>query len=358
MISRRTALAGGIAAAGLAPAGAQELRTLRGLAAASGLIYGAETATYDIGFADFAALLPREAALLVPGYEMKRNEIEKQRGQLDFSALDRLFAFARTHGMLVRGHPLVWYFANPPWLADALAARRDETLLTGYVHAMMRRYRGRLHSVDVVNEAIAADGNGLRPSLWLNAFGASYIDMAFHAAHEADPNALLTYNDWGCEQGAPGNDRFRATTLTFLDGLLARGVPVQALGLQSHLAAFGPHVDQRKLRAFLREIEARRLAILVTELDVEDSGGPSDIVARDRAVADEARRFLDVVMDSPATRAVVTWGLSDRYLDPPDDWKLRLTGWHGRTLPYDVKLNRKPLWDAIAQSFQSRKVSY
>lgn len=356
MISRRTALAGGIAALS-APACAQDFRTLRGLAAAKGLIYGAETATYDIGFPDFAALLPREASLLVPGYEMKRKEIEKVRGQLDFSVLDRLFAFARAHGMLVRGHPLVWYFANPPWLADALAGR-DETLLTGYVGAMMRRYRGRLHSVDVVNEAIAVDGNGFRPSPWLTAFGPSYIDMAFHAAREADDTALLTYNDWGCEQGAPVNDRFRATTLKFLDGLLARRVPVQALGLQSHLAAFGPHVDQRKLRGFLNEVAARGLAILVTELDVEDSGGPSDIAARDRAVADEARRFLDVVLDSPATRAVVTWGLSDRYLDPPDDWKLRLMGWHGRTLPYDVNLKRKPLWDAIAQSFAARKVSY
>ena len=184
------------------------------------------------------------------------------------------------------------------------------------------------------------------------------IFMAFHAAHAADPDALLTYNDWGCEQGGAVNDRFRATTLKFLDGLLDRGVPVQALGLQSHLAAFGPHVDQRKLRDFLREIEARRLAILVTELDVDDSGGPSDTALRDQAVADEARRFLDVVLDSPATRAVVTWGLSDRYLDPPDDWKLRLMGWHGRTLPYDAQLKRKPLWAAIAQSFQSRRTSY
>jgi endo-1,4-beta-xylanase len=360
MISRRTALAGSIAAVAqrCLPASAQEFRTLRSLAAAKGVIYGAETATYDIGFADFAALLPREAALLVPGYEMKRDEIEKVRGQLDFSVLDRLFAFAKAHGMLVRGHPLVWYFANPPWLGNALAGRRDETILTGYVSAMMRRYRGRLHSVDVVNEAIATDGNGLRPSPWLSAFGPSYIDMAFHAAHAADPDALLTYNDWGCEQGGAVNDRFRATTLKFLDGLLDRGVPVQALGLQSHLAAFGPHVDQRKLRDFLREIEARRLAILVTELDVEDSGGPSDTALRDQAVADEARRFLDVVLDSPATRAVVTWGLSDRYLDPPDDWKLRLMGWHGRTLPYDAQLKRKPLWSAIAQSFQSRRVSY
>jgi endo-1,4-beta-xylanase len=182
--------------------------------------------------------------------------------------------------------------------------------------------------------------------------------MAFHAARAADPSALLVYNDWGCEQGAAQNDRFRAATLGFLDGLLARRVPVDALGLQGHLAAFGPRVDQRKLRAFLREIEARGLQILITELDVEDSGGPSDAAARDRAVADEARRFLDVVLDSRATRSLLTWGLSDRYLDPPDDWKLKLAGWKGRKLPYDRGLTRKPLWEAIAASLAARRVAY
>lgn len=356
MISRRTVLGAGLAAA--TPAFAQDFRTLRALAAAKGLVFGCETATYDLKFPDFATLFPREAAMLVPGYEMKRNVIEKNRGQLDFSVLDSLFAFAKAHGLAMRGHPLVWYFANPAWLPDALAQSRDENLLTGYVGAMMRRYRGRLHSVDVVNEAIAPDASGYRPSLWLSAFGPAYIDMAFHAAREADSTALLTYNDWGCEQGAPVNDRFRAATLNLLDGLLKRGVPVQALGLQGHLAAFGPRVDQRKLRDFLGEVASRGLAILVTELDVEDSGGPSDFSLRDRAVADETRRFLDPVLDNAATRAVLTWGLSDRYLDPPDDWKLRLAGWHSRKLPYDTDLHRKPMWDAIAQSLAGRRIAY
>ena len=88
------------------------------------------------------------------------------------------------------------------------------------------------------------------------------------------------------------------TLLELLDGLLKRGVPVHGLGLQGHLSAFGAKVDQRKLRVFLGEIEARNLAVLITELDVDDEGGPRDIALRDRAVADEARRFLDVALDN------------------------------------------------------------
>jgi endo-1,4-beta-xylanase len=143
-----------------------------------------------------------------------------------------------------------------------------------------------------------------------------------------------------------------------LDGLLARRVPVDALGLQGHLWAFGDRVDQRKLRDFVQEVRARGLALLVTELDVDDSGGPSDIALRDRAVADEARRFLDVVLDCPATSAVLAWNLSDRYVDPPEGWKLKLLRWRFRKTPYDAQMRRKPLWDAMAASFAGRRIAY
>src|SRR6185312_7112392 len=102
--------------------------------------------------------------------------------------------------------------------------------------------------------------------------------------------------------------------------------------------------------------EARGLAILITELDVEDTGGPSDIAVRDRAVADEARHFLDVALDSRAVKTVLTWNLSDRYVDPPDEWKLKLMNWRFRKTPYDTAMRKKPLWQALAQSFAARRV--
>jgi endo-1,4-beta-xylanase len=357
MITRRRMLAGAMCLPAL-PAAAQEMRSLRLMAADKGILFGSAASTFMFKNRDYTAALARDAAILVPEYEMKRDEIEKTRGRLDFGAMDTMFAFARANGMQMRGHPLVWYYANPPWLEGALQERRDENLLTGYVGAMMRQYRGRMHSVDVVNEAILEDGSGMRPSLWLSAFGQRYIDMAFHAARAADPACLRVYNDWGCEQGAPHNDRFRATTLKLLDGLIARRAPVQALGMQAHLSAFGNKVDQRKLRDFLGEIRARGLALLVTELDVSDRGGPSDIAVRDRAVADETSRFLDVVLDAPNLQTVLTWGMTDRYLDPPTEWKYKLTGWKDRKLPYDAAMSRKPMWNALARSFAGRRVFY
>ena len=343
------------------PAAAQDMRTLKGLAAAKGFVFGSAAATYELKDADFAPILLREAGQLVPEYEMKRRALETKPGVYDFAALDALFAFAARNHLSMRGHTLVWYYANPPWLADMLAQRRDEKLLTGHIKTVLQRYP--MVSVDVVNEALTPPGrtsrpDGLRPSLWLDAFGPGYIDLAFHAARAAAPQVQRVYNEWGFEQGAAENDRFRATTLRFLDGLLKRGVPIDALGVQGHLSAFGNKVDQRKLRLFLEEIRARGLAILVTELDVDDTGGPHDAGARDRAVADEARRFLDVVLDNPATQAVLTWNLSDRYVDPPDEWPLKLLGWRFRKTPYDSQMGKKPLWGAIAQAFAERRVPY
>lgn len=324
---------------------------LRARAAASGVLYGAATGTYQLADGAFAQALAREAGILVPEYELKRGVIEETRGRYDFSGADAIAAFARTRGMRFRGHTLVWHHRNPVWLDAALAETRDPRLLLDYVAAAVGHYRGRIHSWDVVNEALAPDdgrSDGLRETAWLAAFGPSYIDEAFHAARAADPSALLVYNDWGCE--AAENDRFRAATLDFLEAALARGVPIDGLGLQGHLAAFGPKLDQKKLADFLARVRALGLKVLVTEHDVDDGDGPADIATRDRAVADASRRFLDVVLDCDATVAVLTWGLTDRFL-APEGWRDRLLRGSPRKLPLDAQLARKPMWHALAEAF-------
>jgi endo-1,4-beta-xylanase len=355
MIRRRDVMIGAGAAALAAWGGdAQILKLGDGLrvhAKKRGLLYGAATSSYQLGQDDFAAALGREAGILVPEYEMKRDALEPRRGRYDFAAADTLLAFAHRHGMAFRGHTLVWHASNPDWLDGAVLASRDETLLTSYIAAVVGHFRGRVHSWDVVNEVLLPkDGraDGLRASPWLKAFGPGYVDLSFHAARAADPGALLVYNDWGCE--APENDAFRRATLRFLEGLAKRGVPIDALGLQGHLAAFGAPVDQKKLRAFLDDVKALGLKILVTEHDVDDSGGPSDITTRDRAVADASRRFLDAVLDNAATIAVLTWGLSDRFLDAPG-LRAMLKGYRPRMLPLDADLARKPMWSAMAAAF-------
>jgi endo-1,4-beta-xylanase len=357
MITRRLLLAqmaASGASAGLRPSILSDAdRGLRDIAARRGILYGSATATYELKDPAFAAALTREAAIIVAEYEMKRADIETAPGVYDFSACDALLRYAQTHGMVFRGHTLVWHAKNPAWMEDALMQSHAERQLTNYIAAVMGRYRGKLHSWDVVNEAIKPENgraDNLRNTIWLQRFGPGYIDIAYHAARAADPDALLVYNDWGCELGAPANDRFRGATLDFLQAALQRGVPIQALGLQGHLFAYGAQVDQKKLAAFLNEIRGMGLKILVTEHDVDDSNGPLDIAQRDVTVADASRRFLDVMLAEPNLLAVLTWGLSDKFLDAPG-WRDKLVGRYPRMLPLDADYRRKPMWAAMARAF-------
>lgn len=90
----------------------------------------------------------------------------------------------------------------------------------------------------------------------------------------------------------------------------AKGVPIRRFGIQAHLVSDQPF-DAETFRRFLREIGQMGLGIEITELDIDDKAYPGDPKARDRAVADFARRFLDVALDEPALLDVVTWGLFD-----------------------------------------------
>lgn len=362
-MKRRAFLAGaaalslaGTARAGLLrPAFDRDL-SLRAAARGAGRLYGCATSNYALAEPDLRAAVLREAGILVAEYEMKRNAIEPERGHYDFAPADKLVRFARAHGLKFRGHTLVWYHSNPPWLEQAVRTSRKEALFTDYITRMMTRYRGRMRSWDVVNEIIhPQDGrsDGLRKSFWLETFGPSYIDTAFHAAREADPAAQLVYNDWGCEQAGAFHDRFRADTLKLLEGLKARNVPIDALGMQGHLKAFGPAIDQRALARFLDDVKAMGLRILVTEHDVNDRGGSLEIGARDRAVADASARFLDVVLDNDAVDAVLTWGLSDRLLRSPS-LKLEMLGYRPRMLPLDDNLHRTAMWRAMVRAFSVR----
>jgi endo-1,4-beta-xylanase len=182
----------------------------------------------------------------------------------------------------------------------------------------------------------------------------SYLQQAYAAARAADPGCQLVYNDYGFEYATRWHEQRRRALLELLARFRGDGTPVDAVGLQSHLAAGRPF-DAAAWRRFLAEIAAMNYRIVVTELDVTDTALPADVAARDAAVADEYRRFLDATLDEKAVEAVLTWGLTDRWTwlrsaaAPADT--LRRDGGQARPLPFDDALRRKPAWTAIAQAF-------
>jgi endo-1,4-beta-xylanase len=376
-LSRRSLLLGaaGLAAAGVVGAavpaaggtatatGSGGRTPLYRLARRRGIAYGTSAATWQLEDAEYAALVAREAAILFTEDDLLWYRLKPTPDSpLDFSFGDRIVGFAERHGMLVFGAHLVWdegfgegWTEDDLWGLERAEARR---LLFGTVRAVVRHYRGRVDVWSVANEVTSPEGvRGIRTDVpWYETIGPSYIPESFFIAHELDPKALLVLNEFGFETVNEFGDRpgpRRRATLQVIDWLLGKGVPVHALGIQAHLLAdrFAERFHAAAYRRFLDEVADRGLKILITELDVLDDGLPANIAVRDRGVADVYRRYLDVALDHPAVKALITFGLSDRYTWLQEDLP-REDGAARRPLPFDEDLQPKPAYYALAHSLR------
>ena len=341
------------------PAHAQS-QGLRQISRARGLSFG--TAVRGQSLQDdpaVAALVAREADVIVPEWEAKWDSLQPERGRFDFAPLRPVLRFAQTHGQRVRGHALLWHVAMPPWLAPALAEGTSQAnaILEEHIATVLRETRDSIRDWDVVNEIISnppgsdnpdpTEGD-LRPTPWLAALGLGYAERALRLARQADPTLRLTLNDYGVEADTPWAATKRARLLRVVRGLLDRRCPLDAVGIQAHLQmreAFRPE----PFIAFLAELRALGLATLITELDVREPDvlAPS-LAARDAAVADYAGGFLRAALEGGA-RSILTWGLTDR-----DSWLVqepavaRRDGQLTRGLPFDAELRPKALRERMA----------
>ncbi|MDJ0277756.1 endo-1,4-beta-xylanase [Sphingomonas sp. 2R-10] len=368
MIDRRSVLAGSAAllAAQAAPAAAAPV-TLKTAAASRGRRFGSAlswgTPGSDTGsFANpaYAALLRQDCDVLVAENQMKWQAIRPAPDRFDFAQFDAMVDWAMRNGFAMRGHTLLWAYSRwfPAWLNDADFGTRPASeaarILTGHIDTVTRRYGRKIHSYDVVNEAVDPDTGTLRETSLSRAMGGTMpvLDLAFRTARATAPHAELVYNDYMSWED--GNEKHRAGVLSLLAEFRRRGTPVDSLGVQSHIGLFQPTTDAGALakrlepawRRFLDRVTAMGYRLIVTEFDVRDRGLPSAIGPRDRGVADFARAYLDVMLSYPQLGDVVVWGLSDRYswlrgFEPRPDGAI------ARGCPYDLELKPKPLRTAM-----------
>jgi endo-1,4-beta-xylanase len=306
----------------------------------------------------YAALLRRDCGLLVAENEMKWQAVRPSATTYDFRRFDAMMAWATANAMPVRGHNLLWH--QPKWMPaweekhdfGATPARAAARLLTDHIETVCRRYGTRIPSYDVVNEAVNPADGSLYQTALSRAMGGpeAMLDLAFRTARVAAPHAQLVYNDYMSWE--PGNAKHRAGVLRLLEGFKARGVPVDALGVQSHLVTQGPDTRatigaiEGEWRHFLDAVTAMGYGLVITELDVRDNQLPAAIGPRDRAVADFTRGYLDLMFAYPGLRDVLLWGMSDRYswiegFEPRED------GVRRRPCPYDAAFAPKPVYAAI-----------
>ena len=373
-ITRRDALAGlaaGSLAAAAAPAAfSQDASSLHALAQAKGMRFGTAVGlgrpgTLTGAFYDpqYRAILTRECGIYVHENALKWYVMRPDEETFFYDPADTLADFAREQGAALRGHTLLWNREefSPAWVNNYNFGSRPgaeaERLVRTHIQRVVERYRGIIRSWDVVNETIDPSTGLLRETSLTRHLGENIIDIAYHATREADPDGELVYNDYMSWEA--GHETHQEGVLRLLEGMRERGVPLDGLGVQSHIGSgnydtstgFDTARDDH-WRGFLDAVTALDLDLLITEFDVHDKNLPHDFAGRDQAVADLGRRYLDLMFEYPQTKDVLCWGMCDRYSWLQNLWP-RADGEAKRPTPYDADYQPKPLRDAIAAAFQA-----
>ncbi len=343
--------------------------SLRSHAEARGLLFGCavDPSLLDMdGIAagkstdPYTTLIASQANIVVAENSMKWGPLRPTPDTYDFTQADRLVRFAALAGQRVRGHNLCWHEQLPSWFKTTATSDNARKLLTDHIQTVAGRYRGKIHSWDVVNEAVELkDGraDGLRNSPWLGLIGPEYIELAFKTAAEVDPAAKLTYNDYGIELDTDDNAMKRGQVLMLVRRLKARNIPIHAVGVQSHLQAAGPQPGEG-LRIFIREMKALGLEVYVTEMDVNTRGVDGEPDVQDQAVAQVYGSYLCLVLEEPNASVALTWGITDAHTwlnASHGDWAKRSDGAEQRPLPFDADLQPTPAFQAARQALDAAR---
>jgi endo-1,4-beta-xylanase len=328
-------------------AGVRE-QSLREAAQASGMLIGTAVRPAHLSESAYASTLAREFNMLEPEDVLKWEVVHPEPQSFDFSQADRIVDFATRHGMKVRGHTLVWHQQNPKWLTEGKYSSGElAQILEKHIKTVVGHYRGKIFAWDVVNEAFDELHVGeLRSTIWrdlpgigLAGNGSSYIERCFRWTHEADPQALLFYNEAGAEVVNPKSDAIYAMVRDFQQ----RGVPIDGVGFQMHIENL--RSDVASVSANIKRFTALGVQVHITEMDVAlpvDASGsprPEDLQRQ----ADIYREVATACLSHPGCAAIQTWGFTDKY-----SW----IGWHskktqGAALPFDRNYGTKPAYQEL-----------
>lgn len=340
------------------------------------------------------ALVKAQFDQISPENDLKWQLIHPRKGAdgYNFGPADAFVNFGLSNHMYIVGHTLVWHAQTPSWVfqgtnmppgvtnspppaaADSNGtnapggrgmgrgpgggfgyngprASREELLerMREHIHTVVGRYKGKVKVWDVVNEALSDGGtNILRNSLWEQIIGPDFIAKAFEYAHEADPAAILRYNDYSLENPAK-----RRKLIALIKSLQAQNVPVMAIGSQTHVSVSSPSFEEEDKA--LTELETLGLPIHITELDVNSAQGgqrstSGDVAANasttqgglvsdaDRKLADAyAGLFRAFLKHDKYVKVVTFWGVNDGV-----SWRAQ-----GRPLLFDANDQPKPAFDAV-----------
>ena len=303
---------------------------------------------------------------------MKSEIIQPVEGEFDFSLADQFVKFGTDNKMHIIGHTLIWHSQAPKWFfvdkqGNDVSAEVLTERMRNHIHTIVKRYKGRVHGWDVVNEAILDDGSW-RKSKFYEILGEDFVKLAFQFAHEADPDAELYYNDYSMAHEAKCQG-----VIAMVKNLQAQGIKVDGIGMQGHIDLYSPQLSdfENSIVAYA-ELGAK---VMITELDLSALPTPwnnmganiSDVVEyqekmnpyrdglpRDKEIEWE-NRFLDFfklfVKHSDKITRVTLWGVSDA-----NSWKngFPIRGRTDYALLFDRQYNEKPIVNRLVKELKKK----
>ena len=301
------------------------------------------------------ALVTGHFNAVTPENCMKPAPVHPSEDTWRFERPDALVKFCEENKLAIHGHTLLWHAQTAGWFFEGGDKEVVKKRLKDHIATLVGRYKGKIRSWDVVNEAINDRGDAetartenLRNSRWFQILGPEFLTLAFKYAHEADPDAILYYNDYGIEVGAK-----HESSMVLLRRLIKDGAPIHGVGIQGHWGT--DRVPFEALDKALADYASLGLKVSITELDVTIRGATGGQLGRGgfgrrnepatpedlKAQADAyAKLFGILIKHKDSIERVTFWGLSDRRT-----WRF---GQH--PLIFDAENRPKPAYDAIVEA--------
>lgn len=288
-----------------------------------------------------------EISSLTTENAMKMGSLSTGRGQYFWDDADFFVNFTQENNIRAHGHTLIWYKQSdtsmPGWVRDFQGSKEEwKQIIKEHIIAVVTRYKGKVTSWDVVNEAIRDDGSfrSADECVWTKNIGVpEYIDWAFQCAHEADPDALLFYNDYGHEYSKKKGIAIN----NLVKGMQERGIPIHGIGMQMHT---GIHKDLEKdIKSAITLAAETGLLIHISELNigVNKAQDPNVIFTKELEKKQMAyyQKIAIFMKNLPEKQryGITTWGLcdDDLWLDKGIEWPLI----------FDMNLEKKLAYYAV-----------
>ena len=306
---------------------------------------------FNVSVPEQQTVVCREFNSMTAENDMKPISVHPAEGVWHWEGADSIADFARRNGIKLRGHCLCWHSQFCDWMFKDKKGRpvKKEVFykrLREHIHAVVSRYKDVVYCWDVVNEAIADQAfswpghpaNPYRESTAWKLCGDEFIAKAFEFAHEADPDALLFYNDYNeCDPGK------RDRIYNMVKKMQQQGVPIHGIGMQGHYNIYGP--TEEDLDAAITKYAELVKHIHVTELDLRTNTEQGGQLRFSRGEAKPQPAYIATLQADQYNRifrifrkhqdvidCVTFWNLSDR-----DSW----LGVNNHPLPFDENLKPK-----------------